>query len=103
MPKTMKELFNQEKRDPLSIRGWLLSQGLLESSINVALFDHAQRIANGEIFGYKDGISILSNSIRFQAEKSSLEEGDKVLESFGTFDKTSTKGKFWKFLNKPLF
>ena len=99
----IKSLFWREKRDPLSIIAWLRSQGFGDSVIKLSMAEHAQRIIDGEQFGYVNGISVLSNSIRNRCKELTLLDAQKVIASFGRFSKTDGPiKKVWKFLNKPL-
>ena len=63
---TIEKLYAKEKRDPWSIKKWLLNLGFDSETIDIALTDHARLLATRKRFGYKNGISLLSTSIRKQ-------------------------------------
>lgn len=100
MAKNIKELFAEEKRDPASIEFWLKSQGFKPEYIHQALAEHAQKIANGEKFGYVDGLSVLSNSIRKRvSEITKLNESFDVA-SFGEFSAQEKISFYRKIVDK---
>ena len=87
------ELFGREKRDPANIKTWLMNHPFtadkekLENAIDNALLEFAQRIADGEVFGYTNaGISILSNQIRCRVEQLVFTENFK--KKFGKIKKS---------------
>jgi len=81
----MNSLFKKEQRDPTSIRLWLVEEGFDEKIINEVIFEYAKRLDRGEKFGYKDGISILSNKIRDRVAE--VTKAEKSLRTFADFSK----------------
>jgi len=77
------KIYGKEKRDPDSIKQWLLRQGHSEKSIDLALAEFAQRIIDGETFGYVNGISVLSNRIKQRVRR--MEAAEDINKRFGEF------------------
>jgi len=89
----IEDLYAKEERDPISIRIWLKTHGFSENSIDLALAEFAQRLANGERFGYVNGVSVLSNRIRDRARELNMKEEKEVMFKLGKF---SPKKPWWK-------
>lgn len=88
MAKDINSLYRLEKRDPASILAWLKAQGYAEEPIRIAMAEHAQMIADGKRFGYVNGISVLSNSIRARVAELTKQKKDDLIDSFGVFKPT---------------
>ena len=97
MANTVVQLFANEGKDPLRIRRWLRLQGYGVESIDLAIAEHAQRIKNGEGFGYVDGISVLAQSIRNRVKKLTMQNEQNISTALGKFKKTVPwyKKKIW--------
>jgi len=86
MPKkSIEKLYAIEGRNPISIRIWLRAQGFNENAIDLAMAEYAKRIADGERFGYRDGISILSNRIRAKARLLTERDEEEVMVRLSHF------------------
>jgi hypothetical protein len=85
----VKNLFNiKERRDPESIKQWLLLEGFDEQIINEVITEFAKRIEAGEKFGYKGDISLLSIAIRERVIE--VTKTEKGIQSFNEFSKEIT-------------
>lgn len=103
MGKTVRQLFAQEKRDPISIKIWLKKEGISDECIDLAIAEHAQILANGGSYGYENGISVLSNSIRDRARQLMVADVGDTIDKLGKFTAQERLSKrVWKFLNAPL-
>jgi len=90
MSNDVAKLFMQEGR-----KKWLIGHGYHEDVINKVMVDFAQRIADGEKFGYdKNGISILSNLIRIEVVKLSIKPD--VLDEVKIKPKVPWYKKLWR-------
>ena len=78
-----KTAFKKEKRDPESVKQWLLIAGFDEQIINEVLIEFARRIEAGEEFGYDGEISRLSLAIRDRVIE--VTRHQKGLQSFSDF------------------
>ena len=105
MKKTIKELFEIEKRNPLSIAAWLKREGFKDEHIELALAEFAEKIAQGKRFGYKNGISILSNKIRDRVKELNEQDAEDIIARLGKFEVSgdSIFKKAWKILNYKIF
>jgi len=97
MSESLGQLFLRENRDPLKIRRWLRLEGYSAKIIDLALAEHAQRIKNGESFGYVGGISVLAQSIRERVKKLTGQHEQEIITELGKFKKTTPwyKKKLW--------
>ena len=105
MKKDIKELYEFEKRDPVSIAAWLKLEGHRDEYIELALAEFAERLAKGERFGYVNGISVLSNKIRDRARELSREGVADLVAKLGRFEVTqdTLMKRIWKQLNRKIF
>jgi hypothetical protein len=109
MKKTIKELFEIEKRDPVSIANWLKGEGHKDEHIELALAEFAEKIAKGERFGYANGISVLSNKIRDRARELNKVGAEDLVARLGKFEVIEDSGlkkfskRIWKQLNRRIF
>jgi len=98
MKMNIKELYKIEKRDPVSITEWLKLQGFKDQYIELALAEFAEKLANGERFGYVNEISVLSNRIRDRVRELNLQEAENLVGRLGKFEikNDSFFKKIWK-------
>jgi len=105
MKKTIKELFEIENRNPLSIAVWLKRDGFKDEHIELALTEYAEKIAQGERFGYVGGISVLSNKIKIRVKELNDRGANDIITRLGKFEVSgdSIFKKAWKIFNYKIF
>jgi len=105
MKKDIKELYEIEKRDPVSIAAWLKAEGLKDECIELALAEFAEKIAKGERFGYVNGISVLSNKVRDRVKELSQQDSADLVARLGKFEivQNTLIKRIWKQLNRKIF
>lgn len=75
---SLEELYAREGKNPWSIRSWLINEGFKENLIDIALAEHGRFIATGNKYGYKDGVSLLAQSIRKQVKSLTLRDQSEI-------------------------
>lgn len=97
MAKSVNQLFKDEQRDPWKIRRWLRYQGYRGKIIDIALAEHAQKLANGVHYGYSNGISLLTLSVKDRVQKLAMMREEAISIELGKFKKENPwyKKKLW--------
>jgi len=85
MEKTIEEIYDMEGRNPWSIKRWLKAEGFDEEIINQVLHEYANKMGAGNRYGYENGISLLSRSIRNRVKELSVDREKKSFDKDGKY------------------